>query len=505
MFFRCASATTRAAGAALMLLGMTGLATAQDVVIPANTEVVVLTGQSIDSTKADLSRQYSAKLDEPITVNGRQVAPKGAPAAVMIDDASQAGVAGRASLSLRLAWVTVNGERLTITSGQVTSESNSQKGRTGKGAIIGGAAGVVIGGLLGGGKGAVRGGVAGGAVGASVAVLNGEKVSVPTETRLTFTLAQDAIRQLSGGRPVATGDPSAGQTPVVVATAEGIRFDFGSAAADGSAIKVVVYATNQGLDRNIQMPPNNGYGDLVILIDDAGNRYVPAEVMIGNQQNRSDIVNGVRTPITLNFTGLPTMAGKVQSKSIRRLTLTPHLRGADNKEQIGKVELQFLPIESGDAPSAPVTTDGSQAGPAPGGASAAPVTVASANSIRYEFGSAAVSGNAIKVVIYATNQGMDRAVRMPPHDGYAPQVTLIDDAGNSYVPAEVIIGNQPNTSEVVNGVRTAITLNFTGLPTMGGKVQSKSIRRLTLTPRVRESNQEQTGKVEFQFLPLSGI
>jgi hypothetical protein len=173
------------------LLG--GSASAQVTGIPAGTEIVVRTGEAIDSRNVDLAKEYVAVLDEPLTVNGAELAPKGADAVLMIADARGAGaVRGRASLTLHVVAVVVNGNRVSVNTDVVTSESGSQAGTATKGAIGGAAVGALIGGLLGGGSGAAQGAAIGAGAGVGAAVLRGQRIQVPAETRLTFVVAAQA-------------------------------------------------------------------------------------------------------------------------------------------------------------------------------------------------------------------------------------------------------------------------------------------------------------------------
>jgi len=73
----------------------------------------------------------------------------------------------------------------------VSQQSGSRGARSGK--VIGCTAvlGTIIGALAGGGRGAAIGAVSGAAVGTGAEVLTkGQRVRIPSETRLTFTLQQ---------------------------------------------------------------------------------------------------------------------------------------------------------------------------------------------------------------------------------------------------------------------------------------------------------------------------
>jgi hypothetical protein len=169
--------------------------TAQSALIPANTEIVIRTSQPIDSRDVDLRQEYIAVLDEPLTVDGMVIAPKGADAVLQVVQASQVhGVKGRASLTLQLVGVVVNGTRIAVTTAGVKSEGGSQAARATKAGVGGAALGAVIGGFLGGGSGAAQGAAIGGGAAVGTVAIAGQRIRVPSETRLTFVITQDVLR-----------------------------------------------------------------------------------------------------------------------------------------------------------------------------------------------------------------------------------------------------------------------------------------------------------------------
>jgi hypothetical protein len=147
----------------------------------------------IDAVNSDTSRlgeTFRASLDEPVVVDGQEVIPRGADVLTKLVQDQQSGkIQGRTVLTLALSTITVNGRPLDVTSTDVKTESSSRGGRSGK--VIGGTAalGAIIGAIAGGGKGAAIGAGSGAAVGTGAEVLTGgQKVKIPSETRLTFRL-----------------------------------------------------------------------------------------------------------------------------------------------------------------------------------------------------------------------------------------------------------------------------------------------------------------------------
>ena len=83
----------------------------------------------------------------------------------------------------------VDGLMVDINTQSVSRESDSRGQRTAKVAGGGAELGAIIGGIAGGGKGAVIGAGAGGAAGVGAEeITKGQRVKVPSETRLTFVL-----------------------------------------------------------------------------------------------------------------------------------------------------------------------------------------------------------------------------------------------------------------------------------------------------------------------------
>jgi hypothetical protein len=158
--------------------------------LPAGTNLVVRMIDGVDSETNRVGQTFAASMDEPVILNGDTVIPRGADVVVKLVDSKESGkLAGRAELTLDLMSVKVNGRMVDINTQSVSRESDSRGQRTAK--VAGGTAvlGAIIGGIAGGGKGAVIGAGAGGAAGVGAEeVTKGQRVKVPSETRLTFVL-----------------------------------------------------------------------------------------------------------------------------------------------------------------------------------------------------------------------------------------------------------------------------------------------------------------------------
>jgi hypothetical protein len=172
----------REAAAQQAMLGIT---------LPAGTNFAVRMIDSVDSQTSQVGQSFAGSLDAPVVdANGQTIIPRGADVVLKLVDSKQSGkIAGRAELALAMMSVRVNGQMVDIQTQTVREKSADRAGRS-AGTIGGGAiGGAVLGGILGGGKGAAIGLGAGAAGGTAVEmVTSGQRVRVPSETRLTFVL-----------------------------------------------------------------------------------------------------------------------------------------------------------------------------------------------------------------------------------------------------------------------------------------------------------------------------
>ena len=162
----------------------------ESVELPAGTNLVVRMIDGVDSETNRVGQTFAASMAEPVTMGGETIIPRGADVVVKLVDAKESGkLAGRAELTLDLMSVKVDGRMVDINTQSVSRESDSRGQRTAKVAGGGAVLGAIIGGIAGGGKGAVIGVGAGGAAGVGAEeITKGQRVKVPSETRLTFVL-----------------------------------------------------------------------------------------------------------------------------------------------------------------------------------------------------------------------------------------------------------------------------------------------------------------------------
>jgi hypothetical protein len=158
--------------------------------VASGSEITVRLIDPVNSDTDRLGQTYRASIDSPVVVNGQTVIARGADAVATLVDAQKSGrIQGRTVMTLDLKSITVNGRSYDIATAGVPQASSSRTARSAK--VIGGTAalGAIIGAIAGGGKGAAIGSVAGAGAGTAAEVAtSGQKVNIPSETRLTFTL-----------------------------------------------------------------------------------------------------------------------------------------------------------------------------------------------------------------------------------------------------------------------------------------------------------------------------
>jgi hypothetical protein len=144
----------------------------------------------INSETNKIGEQFIAVLDEAVSQDGIEVIPRGADVRGRIANINEAGrVAGSAQLGLELTQIVVNGIPYSVTTSEYQEVGESRGGQTAKRAAAGAGIGAVIGAIAGGGKGAAIGaGVGGGGATAVQVLTKGEKLNIPSETTLEFTL-----------------------------------------------------------------------------------------------------------------------------------------------------------------------------------------------------------------------------------------------------------------------------------------------------------------------------
>ena len=170
--------------------------------IPAGTPLTIRLTSEITSRSARSGQSFHGTLVRSVVIKGKTVARAGAPVTGVVSHAKSSGrLHAPGELTVRLTSITLNGERVALSTSSVSTKGKSHK----KGNIekIGGgaAAGTLIGALAGGGKGALIGAAAGGAAGTGVAAATGKEEAVfHAEQALTFRVRTATVESRSTRR-----------------------------------------------------------------------------------------------------------------------------------------------------------------------------------------------------------------------------------------------------------------------------------------------------------------
>jgi hypothetical protein len=168
---------------------------ARSLTIPSGTVLKIRMIDGVDSEVSQLGQTFQASLDDPIMVDGETAVARGADVvAKLVEDKQSGKISGRTELTLDLVSIRINGRMVDLNTEEVTTSSESRTAKSAK--VVGGTAalGAILGGIFGGGKGAAIGATSGAGAGAAVQVLTkGQRVKIPAETRLSFTL-QNPVR-----------------------------------------------------------------------------------------------------------------------------------------------------------------------------------------------------------------------------------------------------------------------------------------------------------------------
>jgi hypothetical protein len=161
----------------------------EHVVLPAGTEIALLTNERIDSREVVEGQTFSAQISEDIRNNeGSVVIPRGSDASLITRR-----VEGNGDITLDVQSIAVGGRRYRVSTSDQELENHRDgvgaNKRTGQFVGTGAVFGAIIGAIAGGGKGAAIGAVAGAGAGAGAEIMTqGKEVHVPAETVLRFRL-----------------------------------------------------------------------------------------------------------------------------------------------------------------------------------------------------------------------------------------------------------------------------------------------------------------------------
>jgi hypothetical protein len=162
--------------------------------IPAGTRISVRTIDAIDSTQNQVGDRFQASLEEPLRMDGNEIVSRDTAVYGRLSELKESRTfTGKSQLRLELTALVVNGQTASIVTGDYELTGKSRGASTAKRTVGGAAVGSIIGALADGGKGAAIGaGVGAGAGAGSEMIIKGDRLKVPSETLIEFTLQQDA-------------------------------------------------------------------------------------------------------------------------------------------------------------------------------------------------------------------------------------------------------------------------------------------------------------------------
>jgi hypothetical protein len=141
----------------------------REVTIPAGTTLRLQLTSSVASDSSKVEDAVRAELRQPITVDGREIAPVGTDVTGRVTSVARAGrVKGRARVAFRFDSMSVNGDEYEINTASIARQAEATKGEDATKIAVGAGAGAAVGALLGGGDGAAKGAAIGGAGGTGV-------------------------------------------------------------------------------------------------------------------------------------------------------------------------------------------------------------------------------------------------------------------------------------------------------------------------------------------------
>jgi hypothetical protein len=162
------------------------------VLIPAGTSFSVKTIDMIDVDATQAGMRFRGAFDDPITLSGNVVVPRGIEVVLVATRVQQSGkFEGSALVELKVDFISAHGRLLPVVTSQSQSKSEGEGRKTIRKVLGGAGLGAAIGGIAGGGKGAGIGALAGAAGGTLLAASAQARLKIPAETRLEFQFLED--------------------------------------------------------------------------------------------------------------------------------------------------------------------------------------------------------------------------------------------------------------------------------------------------------------------------
>jgi hypothetical protein len=160
------------------------------VTIAQGTTLKIRTARAISTESAKAGERFSARLAEPLVVDGVTIAPPGARVAGVVASADRGGrIKGVASLGLRLESLRLQDHDVALETDIWIKQAPTTKKQDAMKVGIGAGLGAAVGAIAGGGKGAGIGAASGAGAGAAVVLATrGAPAVVAAESTLSFRL-----------------------------------------------------------------------------------------------------------------------------------------------------------------------------------------------------------------------------------------------------------------------------------------------------------------------------
>ena len=160
------------------------------VVVPAGTAINVRLTQEINADISQAGQVFKAIVDDPVSVGGAIIIPRGAVAMVQAVKVEQSGkMKGSDKVSLKLNAINFGGNVYEVATAYVETKGKGEGKKTARKVGGGAGLGAIVGGIAGGGEGAAIGAAVGAVTGGAIASGGEEHLKIPAETRLQFQLA----------------------------------------------------------------------------------------------------------------------------------------------------------------------------------------------------------------------------------------------------------------------------------------------------------------------------
>jgi hypothetical protein len=157
--------------------------------LPAGTSIKIRTTSTLSTKNQTTGETFAASLAEPLEVDGRVIAERGANVTGRIVNSDPGGrVKGKAMIQVALTGIQlVNGQSVSLSTNAFEQQADSSVKKDAAKVAIGSGIGAAIGAIAGGGKGAAIGaGVGAGAGTGTVLATRGNDAVIPAESLITF-------------------------------------------------------------------------------------------------------------------------------------------------------------------------------------------------------------------------------------------------------------------------------------------------------------------------------